>query len=171
MLEDAGLKLTTVASDAMGASGRAMLTALVEGTTDPGILADLARGKLRKKLPLLQRALQGKFRPHHAFLIHQGLAKIDFLDEAIEHLTAELDRRLSPFEPMLANLDTIPGIDRIGASKGRLAWWRRREATCSDLRPPGISVAGARSVPATTRVRANGGAGRPGKGIAICALR
>ena len=115
VLEDAGLKLTTVASDVMGASGRAMLTALVEGTTDPVILADLARGKLRKKLPALQRALEGRFRPHHAFLIQQGLAKIDFLDEAIEQLTAELDRRLGPFEAMLTALDTIPGVDRIGA--------------------------------------------------------
>jgi transposase len=88
---------------------------LVAGTTDPVVLADLARGRLRKKLPLLQRALEGKFRPHHAFLIQQGLAKIDFLEEAIEQLTAELDRRLRPFEPMLQALDTIPGVDRIGA--------------------------------------------------------
>jgi transposase len=115
VLEDAGVKLSTVASDVLGVSGRAMLTALTEGTTDPAVLADLARGKLRKKLPALQRALQGKFRPHHAFLIRQGLAKIDFLDEAVEQLTEELDRRLVPFEPMLAALDTIPGVDRIGA--------------------------------------------------------
>lgn len=115
VLEDAGVKLTTVASDVMGVSGRAMLAALVEGTTDPLVLADLARGKLRKKLPALQRALQGRFRPHHAFLIRQGLAKIDFLDEAIAQLTEELDRRLVPFAPMLAKLDTIPGVDRIGA--------------------------------------------------------
>jgi transposase len=115
VLEDAGVKLSTVASDVLGISGRAMLSALVAGTTDPVVLADLARGRLRKKLPLLQRALEGKFRPHHAFLIQQGLAKIDFLEEAIEQLTAELDRRLRPFEPMLQALDTIPGVDRIGA--------------------------------------------------------
>lgn len=115
VLEDAGLKLTSVASDVLGASGRAMLTALVEGTTDPVVLADLARGKLRKKLPELRRALQGRFRPHHAFLIEQILAKIDFLDETLERLMAELDRRLVPFEPMLTALDTIPGVDRIGA--------------------------------------------------------
>jgi len=115
VLEDAGLKLTTVMSDVMGASGRAMLTALVSGTTDPVVLADLARGKLRKKLPLLQQALVGRFRSHHAFLIEQVLAKIDFLDEAVGRLTGELDRRLVPFEPMLTALDTIPGVDRIGA--------------------------------------------------------
>jgi transposase len=115
VLEDAGLKLTSVVTDVMGASGRAMLRALVEGTTDPSVLADLARGVLRKKLPALRRALQGRFRPHHAFLIEQIFAKIDFLDETLDRLTAEIDRRLGPFEPMLAALDTIPGVDRIGA--------------------------------------------------------
>ena len=115
VLEDAGLKLSTVASDIMGASARAMLTALVHGTTDPTVLAELARGRLRKKLPELRRALQGRFRPHHAFLIEQIFAKIDFLDETLDRLTAELDRRLVPFEPMLKVLDTIPGVDRIGA--------------------------------------------------------
>jgi transposase len=115
VLEDAGLKLTTVMSDVMGASGRAMLRALMEGTTDPVVLADLARGRLRAKLPALQRALHGRFRGHHAFLIEQILAKIDYLDEALDRLTSELDRRLVPFEPTLAALDTIPGIDRSGA--------------------------------------------------------
>ena len=115
VLEDAGLKLTSVMTDVMGASGRAMLRALVDGTTDPAVLADLARGTLRKKLPELRRALHGRFRPHHAFLIEQVFAKIDFLDETLDRLTAEIDRRLGPFEPMLAALDTIPGVDRIGA--------------------------------------------------------
>ena len=115
VLEDAGLKLTSVVTDVMGASGRAMLNALVEGTTDPTVLAELARGRLRKKLPALRRALQGRFRRHHAFLVEQILAKIDFLEETIARLNAEIDARLVPFEPMLARLDTIPGIDRIGA--------------------------------------------------------
>ena len=115
VLEDAGLKMTTVITDVMGASGRAMLAALVAGTTDAGVLADLARGMLRKKLPELQRALQGRFRPHHAFLLQQVLAKIDFLDETLQRLTAEIDRRLVPFEPVLAALDTIPGVNRTGA--------------------------------------------------------
>jgi len=115
VLEDTGLKLTTVVTDVMGASGRAMLAALVEGTTDPAVLAELARGRLRKKLPALRRALQGRFRRHHGVLIEQILAKIDFLEETIDRLQAEIDARLVPFEPMLARLDTIPGIDRIGA--------------------------------------------------------
>lgn len=112
VLEDAGVKLTSVVSDVMGASGRAMLTALVNGTTDATVLAELAQGKLRKKLPELRRALEGRFRPHHAFLIEQIFAKIEFLDETMQRLTAELDRRLSEFEPVLVALDTIPGVDR-----------------------------------------------------------
>jgi len=76
--EDAGLKLTSVMTDVMGASGRAMLRALVEGTTDPTVLADLARGALRKKLPALRRALQGRFRAHHAFLIEQIFPSVIF---------------------------------------------------------------------------------------------
>ena len=115
VLEDAGIKLSTVASDVMGVSGRAMLDALLAGTTDPEVLANLARGKLRKKLPALRQALLGRFRTHHGFLIGQILAKIDFLDEAIDQLTEAIDRLVAPFEPMLAQLDTIPGVDRKGA--------------------------------------------------------
>lgn len=115
VLEDAGVKVTSVLTDVMGVSGRAMVNALVAGTTDPQVLADLARGQLRKKLPALQRALVGRFRPVHAFLLEQILAKIDYLDETLERLTAEIDRRVAPFEPTLTALDTIPGIDRIGA--------------------------------------------------------
>jgi transposase len=88
-----------------------MLDALLQGTTDPAVLAELARGRLRKKLPALRRALQGRFRRHHAFLVEQILAKIDFLDETLERITAELEERLAPFAPMLTNLDTIPGVN------------------------------------------------------------
>jgi transposase len=112
VLEDSNLKLTSVLTDVMGVSGRSMLTALVQGTTDPAVLAELARGRLRKKLPDLRRALAGRFRRHHAFLVEQILAKIDFLDEALERLNAEIDERLVPFEPVLARLDTIPGVNR-----------------------------------------------------------
>jgi transposase len=115
VLEDAGIKLTSVATDVLGVSGRAMVDALVAGTTDPMVLAELARGKLRTKLPALRRALQGRFRRHHAFLVEQILAKIDFLDETLDRITAELDERLAPFAPMLANLDTIPGVNRTTA--------------------------------------------------------
>ncbi len=115
ILEDAGIKLSTVATDVMGASGRAMLQALLAGTTDPTVLADLAKGRLRKKLPALREALAGYFRSHHGFLIGQILAKVDFLDETIVSLTEEIDRLVAPFEPILAKLDTIPGVDRKAA--------------------------------------------------------
>jgi len=111
-LEDAGVKLASVASDILGVSGRAMLQALVEGTTDPVLLADLARGRLRGKLPALRAALAGRFRPHHGFLVGQLLAHLDYLDEAIATLSAEIESRLSPLADQLTRLDSIPGINR-----------------------------------------------------------
>jgi transposase len=111
-LEDAGVKLATVASDILGVSGRAMLHALAEGTTDPAVLADLARGRLRGKLPALRAALAGRFRAHHAFVVGQLLAHLDYLDEAIATLSTELESRLAPFSEQLTRLDSIPGINR-----------------------------------------------------------
>ena len=115
VLQDAGLKLASVLTDLMGVSGRAMVDALLQGTTDPAVLADLARGRLRSKLPALQQALRGHFRPHHAFLVTQILTKIDFLEEAIATLTEEIDRQLRPFEPAVTRLMTIPGLARRNA--------------------------------------------------------
>jgi transposase len=116
VLEEAGVKLASVMSDVMGRSGRAMLEALLAGTSDPTVLAELARGRLRAKIPALRLALQGQFRPHHAFLIGQILTKIDFLEETIATLSEEIDRHLVPFAPALERLATIPG-------------WGRRTAT------------------------------------------
>lgn len=116
VLEEAGLKLASVMTDVMGRSGRAMLEALLSGTTDPVVLAELARGRLRTKIPALREALRGPFRPHHAFLIGQILSKIDFLEEAITQLSQEIDERLSPFAATVERLATIPG-------------WGRRTAT------------------------------------------
>lgn len=115
VLQDAGLKLASVMTDLMGVSGRAMVDALLQGTTDPAVLADLARGRLRRKLPALQQALRGHFRPQHAFLVTQILAKIDFLEEAIGTLTEEIDRQLRPFEAAVTRLMTIPGLARRNA--------------------------------------------------------
>ena len=151
-------------TDVMGVSGRAMLRALVEGTTDPVVLANLARGRLREKLPDLRRALQGRFRPHHAFLIEQILAKIDFLDDTVDRVTTEIDRRLSQFEPMLAALDTIPGIDRIGA----ISIVAETGGDIVGFPPPPTCVAGRRCVRVRTRVPANGAAGRRVKATATC---
>jgi transposase len=112
VLQDAGIKLASVASDVLGVSGRAMLAALVEGTTDPAVLADLARGKLRRKLPALRQALTGRFRPHHAFLAAQILAHLDYLEEALQTLTDRIGDLLAPFAVVIEHLDTIPGISR-----------------------------------------------------------
>jgi len=87
VLEDAGIKLGTVASDVLGVSGRAMLDALVSGTHDPAVLAELAKGRLRAKLPALREALEGRFRAHHALLLGELLAHLDYLDEAVERLS------------------------------------------------------------------------------------
>jgi transposase len=111
VLEDAGIKLATVASDILGASGRAMLTALVEGTTDPDVLADLSRGRLRAKLPALRQALAGRFRGHHAFLVSQLVAHIDYLDEAVAQMSEQIEVFVAPFAAARARLDTIPGIN------------------------------------------------------------
>jgi transposase len=111
-LEEAGMKLASVASDILGVSGRAMLAALVQGTTDPAVLADLARGRLRGKLPALRQALASRFRPHHAFVIGQLLAHRDYLEEAITTLSAEIERVMAPLAEPLRRLDTIPGINQ-----------------------------------------------------------
>jgi transposase len=111
-LEDAGIKLASVATDILGVSGRAMLEALVRGTTDPEVLAELARGKLRAKLPALRQALHGRFRPHHAFLVSQLLAHLDYLDETITTLSERIEEIIVPFADELARLDTIHGVGR-----------------------------------------------------------
>jgi transposase len=115
VLQDAGIQLASVATDILGVSGRAMLTALVEGTTDPTVLADLARGKLRRKIPALRAALAGRFRPHHAQLVGHLLAHLEYLDELIDDLSATIVRQLAPFAASLARLQTIPGVDQRSA--------------------------------------------------------
>ena len=111
-LEGANIKLSSVASDLMGKSGRQMLAALAAGTTDAGALADLAKDKLRRKLPELERALTGQMGAHQRFLLRQQLAHIEFLEQTIPHVSAELEERLRPFEAELDRLQTIPGIGR-----------------------------------------------------------
>jgi transposase len=111
-LEDTGIKLDCVATDILGKSGRAMLDALVQGTTDPEVLAELARGKLRAKLPALREALEGRFEPLHALLIGAILAHLDFLDEQIEQLSDAIEEQIRPFWPALELLCTIPGVQQ-----------------------------------------------------------
>ena len=110
VLETANLKLASVASDVLGKSGRDMLDALVGGERDPLVLADLARGRLRAKLPELRLALDGRLRPHQTFLIQQILAHIDFLEQSLEVLQSEIDERLAPFKEVTTLLDSLPVI-------------------------------------------------------------
>ena len=111
-LEDAGIKLDCVATDVLGKSGRDMPGALCEGTTDPIVLAELARGRLGAKIPQLRETLEGRFDGDHALLVSQILAHVEFLEEAIERLSEEIAERLRPSEPALELLETIPGVGR-----------------------------------------------------------
>jgi len=111
-LEGANIKLSSVATDIMGKSGRDMLAALVAGRTDAAALAQLARGKLREKLPQLEKALRGQFAAHQRFLVAQQLAHIDGLDDIIERVSAEIAERVRPFEREIAQVDTVTGIGR-----------------------------------------------------------
>ena len=99
-----------MATDVLGVSGREMLQALISGTRDPEVLAGLARGRLRAKLPALRQALVGNFKPHHALILSHILAQLDYLDEAIGALTKEVERRLVPFAHNAENLATITGV-------------------------------------------------------------
>ncbi len=112
VLEDVNLKLAMVATDVMGVSGRTMLAALIAGETNPERLADLARGTLQKKREQLEQALNGQFRPHHAFLLAELLSQIDVLEDAETRVMAELDTRLQAEVEGLDLLDTIPGVNR-----------------------------------------------------------
>ena len=111
-LEAANIKLSSVANDVMGASGRAMLEALTAGSTDPQVLSELAKGRLRKKLPELRKALEGRFRPHHRFMVGEILTHIDFLDEAIERISQEVSCRIVPFSKTVEVMDLVPGINQ-----------------------------------------------------------
>jgi hypothetical protein len=115
LLEDAGIKLSSVASDVMGVSGRLMLQALIEGQHDPAVLADLAKRRLRSKIPALTEALTGRFTGHHGFLARLMLAHIDQLATAIAALDDEVDREMAPFTAQRDRLDTIPGVSKRAA--------------------------------------------------------
>jgi len=115
VLEDANIKLASVVSDVMGVSGRAMLAALLAGERDPKQLAELAKGRLRQKKEELVAALEGRFRPHHARLLAQMLAHIDFLEESIAECEAQIDEMCRPFAEGIERLDTEPGVDRRAA--------------------------------------------------------
>jgi transposase len=112
VLEDANVKLAGVATDVLGVSGRDMLEALIAGETDPEKLADLARRRLREKIPALRRALQGRVTDHHRFLLRMHLDHVTHLEELIGRLGARIEEALAPFAEAQERLATIPGVSQ-----------------------------------------------------------
>jgi transposase len=115
LLEDAQIKLSVVAADIFGVSGRAMLAALVAGERDPKQLAQLARTRMRAKLGQLQEAFTGQFSDHHAFLLQTMLGRIDQASADIAELEAKIDEMVAPFQAAVDRLDEITGVGRIAA--------------------------------------------------------
>jgi transposase len=113
LLEDANIKLGVVATDILGVSGREILDRLVAGEEDPARLAQSARRRMRSKIPQLELALQGKFLPHHRFMLHQLLSHLDHLDQQIAEFTARIEELMVPFvdNELQEKLDAIPGVD------------------------------------------------------------
>ncbi len=109
-LEDAGIKLSSVATDILGVSGRAMLTALINGERAPAVLAEMAKARMRPKIPHLVEALTGNFGEHHAFLCRLHLQRIDQLTAAIDEVSARIEEQMRPFARQLEHLKTIPGV-------------------------------------------------------------
>jgi transposase len=112
LLEDANIKLAAVASDIMGVSGRAILAALLAGHAAPHALADLAKGRLRSKRDQLAKALDGRVKVHHRFVLTELLCQIDSLDETIARFDTQIQEISTPFEAAIGLLDTIPGVAR-----------------------------------------------------------
>jgi transposase len=118
VLEDANIKLSSVATDIQGVSAQAMIHALVNGEEDPAVLADLAQKRMRSKLDELERALRGRVREHHRYMLGQLLGHLDFLDGEIEKLEERIEQQVAampPFAELVPKLDTIPGINRLVA--------------------------------------------------------
>jgi transposase len=115
LLEDAQIKLSVVASDIFGVSGRAMLAALIGGERDPKVLAQLARSRLRGKLGQLEEAFTGRFSDHHGFLLQTMLSRIDQASADIAELEAKIEAEIAPFAPAVDQLDEITGVGRTAA--------------------------------------------------------
>jgi transposase len=116
LLEDACIKLSVVASDIFGVSGRAMMAALIARERDPKVLAQLARARMRAKVGLLEAAFNGHFDNHHAFLLTTMLDRIDAIDADLAAVDAQIEAQLAPFAAAAARLDDIPGIGPVAAA-------------------------------------------------------
>jgi transposase len=115
LLEDAQIKLSVVASDIFGVSGRAMMNALIGGQRDPRVLADLARARMRKNIPRLEQAFVGRFSDHHAFMLTKMLTRIDALTKDVADVEARIEEQISPFAEVVARLKEIPGVGTAAA--------------------------------------------------------
>jgi transposase len=157
-LEDAGIKLSSVATDILGVSGRAMLTALIEGERDVHVLAEMAKARMRSKIPQLAEALTGNFGDHHAFLCRLHLERIDQLSAAILELSTRIEHEMRPFAHQLEQLTTQPGVGQstaeviIAETGGDMT----RFATAAHL------ASGPGSAPGTTNPPGNASQARPG---------
>jgi len=111
-LQDAGIKLSSVASKVWSQSSRAMIEAMIDGERDPVVLAQMAKSRMRAKIPQLEEAFSGHFGSHHALVCRQVIEHIDFLDRSRATLTADVTERLCPFEAAVTILCSIPGVSR-----------------------------------------------------------
>lgn len=112
VLEDANIKLTSVVTDVQGVSARRMMEAMIGGTDESEVLADLAKGRLRKKIPELVEALTGHFRAHHRFLLQELLEHLDELNQRLQQLNARIEQLTAPQAELIARLDAIPGVGK-----------------------------------------------------------
>lgn len=115
LLQDAGIKLTSVASRVWSQSSRAMVEMLIAGETDPAVLAELAKGRMRPKIPALVEALESHWMSHHSAVARRILAHIDFLDDTIDTLSTDIVERVDPFDAAVELLKTIPGVSELTA--------------------------------------------------------
>jgi len=116
VLESANIKVGTIATDLLGVSGRAMLEALIAQEHTPVQMANLARGRMRSRIPALRQALEGRVTDHHRFLLRQMLNHLDFLEQAIQQVQTQLEHQLAPYAEAMALLQTIPGISATSAA-------------------------------------------------------
>ncbi|ADU94778.1 transposase IS116/IS110/IS902 family protein [Geobacillus sp. Y412MC52] len=117
VLEGANIKLASVVSDINGVSAQRILRALIEGTDDPAVLAQLAKGRLKQKIGELRRALKGIMGPHQRMMLSEQCRHIEYLDEAIARLSREIEERTRPFHEALELMETIPGVGRQSAEQ------------------------------------------------------
>ena len=171
VLEDANIKLASVATDPLGVSGRAMLKAIVQGEQQVETLAEMSRGLLRRKIPQLQLALEGRVTDHHRFLLKELLDHLEFVEAKMKELEKEIAVRLRPYADQVQRLCGVPGIDRVSAwASSQRSVWTCSSSLMRNTWPVGRGcVRGTGKVPASARV---GGRAREALGCGgICANR